>query len=117
MSPPHSSRDCDINTHGTLLWEILFLNRVQSALRLEYTTNLFSLCLLTAHAHCSLQVEIWLTRLLATMKETVHYQMGEAADSYEEKPREQWIFDFPAQVRDLITHNSPIFYKFRWSLL
>lgn len=46
------------------------------------------------------QVEVWLNRLLAAMKATVLHEMSEAVESYEEKPRDQWIFDFPAQVRD-----------------
>ena len=29
---------------------------------------------------------------------TVRHQQSEAVISYEEKPRDQWIFDFPAQV-------------------
>ena len=47
---------------------------------------------------CSGQVEIWLNRVLDSMKDTVLHEMGEAVVSYEEKPRDQWLFDFPAQV-------------------
>ncbi|KAI3381366.1 hypothetical protein SNEBB_008024 [Seison nebaliae] len=43
------------------------------------------------------QVEIWLNRLLDKQRETVHYHLSEAVNSYEEKPREQWIFDYNAQ--------------------
>ena len=32
------------------------------------------------------------------MKETVCHEMSEAVITYEEKPRDQWLFDFPAQV-------------------
>ena len=47
---------------------------------------------------CDGQVETWLMRVLKNMVETVRYQMGESITSYEDKPREQWLFDFPAQV-------------------
>ncbi|CAF0885207.1 unnamed protein product, partial [Didymodactylos carnosus] len=44
------------------------------------------------------QVEVWLNRLLEKQCETVRYHLTEAVQAYEEKPREQWIMDFPAQV-------------------
>ncbi|XP_009072064.1 PREDICTED: dynein heavy chain 9, axonemal-like, partial [Acanthisitta chloris] len=47
---------------------------------------------------CSGQVEVWLSRLLDTMRATVRAEMTAAVVAYEEKPREQWIFDYPAQV-------------------
>lgn len=47
---------------------------------------------------CNGQVEVWLNRLLEAMKATVRYEMSEAVVTYEEKPRDQWLFDFPAQV-------------------
>lgn len=37
-------------------------------------------------------------RLLNSMCSTVMHEMCEAVSSYEEKPRDQWLFDFPAQV-------------------
>ena len=36
--------------------------------------------------------------LLTSMQETVRHELSEATVSYEEKPRDQWLFDFPAQV-------------------
>ncbi|KFO26066.1 Dynein heavy chain 11, axonemal [Fukomys damarensis] len=47
---------------------------------------------------CRGHVETWLLRLERTMKETVRQSITEAIAAYEEKPRELWIFDFPAQV-------------------
>ncbi|NXM72263.1 DYH9 protein, partial [Serilophus lunatus] len=47
---------------------------------------------------CSGQVEVWLNRLLDTMRATVRDEMTAAVTAYEEKPREQWLFDYPAQV-------------------
>ena len=44
------------------------------------------------------QVEVWLNRVLEAMCATVCKEMNDAVTSYEEKPREQWLFDFPAQV-------------------
>nr|XP_057916965.1 dynein heavy chain 9, axonemal [Doryrhamphus excisus] len=47
---------------------------------------------------CSGQVEVWLNRVLDTMRSTVRHEMTEAVTTYEDKPREQWLFDYPAQV-------------------
>ncbi|XP_007433956.1 dynein heavy chain 9, axonemal, partial [Python bivittatus] len=47
---------------------------------------------------CSGQVECWLNRVLDHMRATVRYEMTEAVVAYEEKAREQWLFDYPAQV-------------------
>ena len=47
---------------------------------------------------CNGQVEVWLNRLLDAMKATVRHEMTEAVSGYEEKPRDQWLFDYPAQV-------------------
>ena len=32
------------------------------------------------------------------MRATILKEMSEAVSAYEEKPRDQWIFDYPAQV-------------------
>ncbi|XP_003791133.1 dynein heavy chain 9, axonemal [Otolemur garnettii] len=47
---------------------------------------------------CSGQVETWLNHVLAHMKATVRCKMTEGVAAYEEKLREQWLFDYPAQV-------------------
>ncbi|KAJ3365528.1 hypothetical protein HDU91_002183, partial [Kappamyces sp. JEL0680] len=47
---------------------------------------------------CTGPVENWLNRLIVAMRETLRNLLGESVTSYEEKPREQWIFDFPAQI-------------------
>uniref|UniRef100_H3BBD5 Dynein axonemal heavy chain 17 n=1 Tax=Latimeria chalumnae TaxID=7897 RepID=H3BBD5_LATCH len=47
---------------------------------------------------CSGQVEIWLNRVLERMCATLRHEIADAVVTYEEKPREQWIFDYPAQV-------------------
>ena len=45
-------------------------------------------------------------RLLETMQSTIRHEMTEAVVSYEEKPRDQWIFEPPAQVRDACLFRS-----------
>ncbi|KAM6343872.1 dynein axonemal heavy chain 9 isoform 1-T1 [Alca torda] len=47
---------------------------------------------------CSGQVEVWLNHVLDSMRATVRDEMTEAVMAYEEKSREQWLFDYPAQV-------------------
>ncbi|XP_062957128.1 dynein axonemal heavy chain 11 [Cynocephalus volans] len=51
-----------------------------------------------AECECIGHVESWLLQLERTMQETVRHSITEAIVAYEEKSREQWIFDFPAQV-------------------
>uniref|UniRef100_A0A4W3K7X4 Dynein axonemal heavy chain 17 n=1 Tax=Callorhinchus milii TaxID=7868 RepID=A0A4W3K7X4_CALMI len=47
---------------------------------------------------CSGQVEVWLNRVLNRMRATLRFEISEAILAYEDKPREQWIFDYPAQI-------------------
>ena len=65
---------------------------------------------------CEGQVEVWLTRLMTNMRETIRYNkkiiyifgvlknyffrhcMTKAVKAYEVKARDQWLFDYPAQV-------------------
>lgn len=47
------------------------------------------------------KVEVWLNRVLDTMRSTVRHEMTEAVMAYEDKPREQWLFDYPAQVNSI----------------
>jgi dynein heavy chain len=47
---------------------------------------------------CVGPVEVWLNHLVDTMRMTLRHLIGEAVSTYEEKPRDQWIFDHPAQV-------------------
>jgi dynein heavy chain len=44
------------------------------------------------------QVEVWLNRLLDKQCKTVLHWLTEAVTAYEEKSREQWILEFPAQI-------------------
>lgn len=45
-----------------------------------------------------MQVEIWLNRIQSRMRSTLKILLSEAVSAYEEKPRDQWLFDYPAQV-------------------
>ena len=47
---------------------------------------------------CTGPVETWLSWLLEAMRATVRHELTEAVVTYEEKPREQWLFEYPAQV-------------------
>ncbi|KAF7259764.1 hypothetical protein EG68_06612, partial [Paragonimus skrjabini miyazakii] len=44
------------------------------------------------------QVEEWLNQLLDEMRHTLRKILAESVAAYEEKPRDQWIFDYPAQI-------------------
>jgi dynein heavy chain len=47
---------------------------------------------------CSGKVEIWLNRLTDMMRKTLHVLFRSSVIAYEEKPRESWVFDWPAQT-------------------
>ncbi|XP_070822029.1 dynein axonemal heavy chain 11 [Chaetodon trifascialis] len=47
---------------------------------------------------CYGPVEAWLTCLEESMKACIRGHLSEAVCVYEDRPREQWILDFPAQV-------------------
>ncbi|XP_034940720.1 dynein beta chain, ciliary [Chelonus insularis] len=47
---------------------------------------------------CEGAVEVWLNRLQSAMRVSIRHYFSEAVVGYEEKPREQWLFDYPAQV-------------------
>lgn len=44
------------------------------------------------------QAECWLNTLEKAMRSTVRQEISEAVAAYEDKPRDQWLFDYPAQV-------------------
>ncbi|KAF2900340.1 hypothetical protein ILUMI_05842 [Ignelater luminosus] len=50
-----------------------------------------------SYCDCSGKVEIWLNRVIEAMRVTLHNLFGEAVSSYDEKPRDAWLFDYPAQ--------------------
>ncbi|XP_072903303.1 LOW QUALITY PROTEIN: dynein axonemal heavy chain 11 [Hemitrygon akajei] len=47
---------------------------------------------------CEGRVECWLLQLEEAMRTKVKVEIMEAVIAYEEKPRDQWLFDYPAQV-------------------
>ncbi|XP_073974323.1 dynein beta chain, ciliary-like isoform X3 [Rhodnius prolixus] len=47
---------------------------------------------------CSGQVEKWLANVTESMRRTGRYYFSLAVKNYDDKPREQWVFDYPAQA-------------------
>ncbi|XP_066581161.1 dynein beta chain, ciliary [Prorops nasuta] len=47
---------------------------------------------------CECAVEVWLNKLQDAMRISIRHYFSEAVNTYEEKPREHWLFDYPAQV-------------------
>ena len=68
----------------------------------DYATGMYSkdkeYVDLSEECHCQGAVETWLQHLLEHMQATVRHIFSEAVVTYEDKPREQWLFDYPAQV-------------------
>lgn len=52
---------------------------------------------------CSGKVELWLNELTRTMRLTLKQLFARALDAYPIKPRDKWIFEWPAQVALCIT--------------
>ena len=52
----------------------------------------------TSECQCEGRVEDWLNNILNTMISTIRQVMGEAIVAYEEKPRSEWVFDYPATI-------------------
>ncbi|XP_077576473.1 dynein axonemal heavy chain 11 [Stigmatopora nigra] len=48
--------------------------------------------------YCNGAVEVWLACLEESMRTSIKDHLSEAVSVYEDRPREQWILDFPAQV-------------------
>ena len=47
---------------------------------------------------CEGQVEDWLNRLLSSMRSTIREEFDKSMITYENSQREQWLFNYPAQV-------------------
>lgn len=46
---------------------------------------------------CTGPVEVWLNRLEDSMKATVRHYFDAGVKTYDDKPRDQWILEYPAQ--------------------
>lgn len=60
---------------------------------------------------CIGQVESWLNGLVAEIKSSLRHLLHEAVTSVEERPKDAWIWDFPAQVAltaSQITWNAEV---------
>lgn len=51
-----------------------------------------------SECNCSGKVEIWLNHITNLMRQTLNQLFVKSIDAYEEKARENWLFDWPAQV-------------------
>ena len=47
---------------------------------------------------CEGQVEKWLNKLMFSMRETLKNELRLSIQAYDDTPREQWLFNYPAQV-------------------
>ena len=47
---------------------------------------------------CDGQVEVWLNRLLDSMRATIRDEFAKSMTTYEDTPREKWLLLYPAQV-------------------
>lgn len=52
---------------------------------------------------CGGKVEVWLNDLTCTMRTTLRHLFAQAVREYDDKPREHWVFDWPAQTALCIT--------------
>ena len=43
---------------------------------------------------------------MGTMRETIRAEFAKSMVTYEDMPRETWLFDYPAQVFEIIKSNS-----------
>lgn len=59
-----------------------------------------------AECDCDGQVEIWLNRVSDNMKKTLHSIFFKSLIAYDEKPRDEWILDWPAQPALCVTQIS-----------
>lgn len=53
----------------------------------------------SAECNCSGKVEDWLNRVTNIMRYTLNRLFAQSIESYEDKVRDCWIFDWPAQVK------------------
>ena len=47
---------------------------------------------------CTGAVESWLNKIMDESQATVNALIADGVVTYEEKAREQWLFDYPAQI-------------------
>lgn len=74
----------NIYSRENLIRKIKMISSFWKSIKVESSTRL-------------LKVEIWLNNVTDAMKRSVRYHISQAVFTYDEKPREQWIFDHQAQ--------------------
>lgn len=57
----------------------------------------------SSECDCSGKVELWLNALTHTMRSTLKQIFAQSLEAYATKPRDKWIFEWPAQVALCIT--------------
>lgn len=66
-----------------------------------------------AECNCSGKVEDWLNRVTTIMRYTLNRLFAQSIESYEEKSRDCWIFDWPAQVISFIHFIHSFIHMYR----
>lgn len=56
----------------------------------------------SSECNCSGKVEDWLNRVTNIMRHTLNRLFAQSIESYEDKARDSWIFDWPAQVQQTV---------------
>ncbi|XP_061771898.1 dynein axonemal heavy chain 11 [Nerophis ophidion] len=95
------SRPKDVTCHLSKLFDNmsdLEFSKTHSTLAVGMYSKEKEYVLFQRECYCIGVVEAWLTCLEKSMRESVRGRLYEAVSVYEERPREQWILDFPAQV-------------------
>lgn len=89
-----------VSRHLTKLYDsiakLLFVKGTKMAEKMQSKEN-DELVSFKEPCDCTGKVEIWLNRLTDAMRRTLHELFNKSVIAYEDKPREQWIFDWPAQ--------------------
>lgn len=65
----------------------------------------------SAECNCSGKVEDWLNRVTTIMRYTLNRLFAQSIESYEEKARDCWIFDWPAQVKYIYMYVYELYSK------
>lgn len=65
----------------------------------------------SAECNCSGKVEDWLNRVTNIMRYTLNRLFSQSIESYEDKTRDCWIFDWPAQVRASHTKKIVVYHS------
>ncbi|KAJ6628020.1 Dynein beta chain, ciliary [Pseudolycoriella hygida] len=102
----HGTEPKIVGRHLTKLYDsIMKLNYIDGS---KIATGMFSkeneeYVEFSTECPCVGNVELWLNKVTSTMRSTLHNLFSIAVVEYEDKIRESWIFEWPAQVGLCIT--------------